>query len=147
MLQQLLSSIRVKHLRQDMVQSCIPISRLKITWSPAAEGEFLELVTGMVKGAMVSSLSVACKPARLHLKSSKSCLVITVQSTMRTICLIEVGKDLKCSQQILVANSKGFHSAIVILVSESIPCWLHESEDIWNDMDSSSSHGLDMDHP
>jgi len=30
-----------------------------------------------------------------------------------TICQAEIGKDPECSQQILEANSKGFHSAII----------------------------------
>jgi len=48
----------------------------------------------------------------------------------RTLCLTEIGKDLECSQSNLGTNREWFHSTIVILVSESIPCWLHESEDI-----------------
>ena len=44
--------------------------------------ELLGRATGMVAGAMVSYHSEARKPAQLRLKSSKSFLVIVIQSTM-----------------------------------------------------------------
>jgi len=59
-----------------------------------------------------------------------------------TICLTVIGKYLKCSQHTKVANRKRLHSAIVILVDEAIPCWLVESEDIHNIMDTPSIQGL-----
>jgi len=46
------------------------------------EGGFLGVTTGMVAGAMVLTHSEARKPARLCLKSSKSFLVIVIQSTI-----------------------------------------------------------------
>jgi len=77
-----LSPTRVKHLRQDMVQSRLPISKPKITLVSTSTGRILGVVTGMVEGAMVSSFSVACIHALLHLRSSKSFLVTLVQSSM-----------------------------------------------------------------
>jgi len=52
------------------------------TATDTIEGEFLDAMMDTVTGAMASSISVARIPAQLHLKASKSFLVITVQLTM-----------------------------------------------------------------
>jgi len=46
------------------------------------EGGLLGIMMYMVAGAMSSCFSVSCMPAQLHLKLSKSFLVIAIQFTM-----------------------------------------------------------------
>ncbi len=86
----------------------------------------MEIVTGMVARAMVSSISVACIHAQLHLKSSKSSLVITVQSTMgEPSARQELAKILSVLSRFLWPIARGFSvPSSNRKVRASLSCWL-----------------------
>ncbi len=126
-----LSSIRVKHHRQDMLQNSLPIRKPKIILVFISRRRILR--NSDRHGSRSNGIiHFSCMHTSLTAPEAIKILVgdLSPINNGRTLCLTEIGKDLECSQSNLGTNREWFHSTIVILVSESIPCWLHESEDI-----------------